>query len=73
MMLLDVELKRFLDHSSLLICLMFKNKWDLQIVDFSAFATNLAFEKISKFEFEQGSLRPHLKACSEEKYIHIFP
>ena len=38
-----------------------------------AFATNLAFGKISKFEFKQGSLRPHLKACFEEKCIHAFP
>ena len=38
-----------------------------------AFATNLAFGKISKFEFAQSSLRPHLKACCEEKCIHIFP
>lgn len=38
-----------------------------------AFATNLAFGKTSKFEFQQDSLRPHLKACFEEKCIHIFP
>ena len=38
-----------------------------------AFATNLAFGKASKFEFQQGSLRSHLKACFEEKCIHSFP
>ena len=74
-MLRDVELKRFFGSS-----ITFNLPNVQKQVGFTdcelfaiAFATDLAFGKTSKFEFQQSSLRPHLKACFEVKCIHIFP